>query len=187
MIPTYAFDRVRYWPKLGKAINKELLQLEHKLEQHITPAANALKRTEDTTVEVKVSKTEPASSYPVEKILQEALNEALGTNYDWNEIQNQNLFALGVDSLICTQLCVKLQDEMDCSFSMADFHNNPTFAGIEALIKKKVASKMESCSNTQLSVVVSSVLKEALNDALGKNYDWEQLEHENLFTLGVDS
>ena len=187
LIPTYAFDRVRYWPKLGKAINKELLQLEHKLEQHITPAANALKRTEDTTVEVKVSKTEPASSYPVEKILQEALNEALGTNYDWNEIQNQNLFALGVDSLICTQLCVKLQDEMDCSFSMADFHNNPTFAGIEALIKKKVASKMESCSNTQLSVVVSSVLKEALNDALGKNYDWEQLEHENLFTLGVDS
>ena len=50
-------------------------------------------------------------------------------NYDWEIQKHKNLFELGMDSLICTHVSMKLQSELNIAtpIAMAKLHTYPTF------------------------------------------------------------
>ena len=111
LVPTYAFDRKRFWPDIkDKPINVGLLQLEHQVRSTDKEFSN------------------------LEDRLAETLNDALGINYDWQERGNDDLFALGMDSLIFARVCMKLQSELS-DLLLSKFHQNPTFNGLKNLVE----------------------------------------------------
>ena len=176
LVPTYAFDRKRFWPEINKPINVELLQLEHQ----IRPSKN------------EISDHEKGNNQKVpEHRLAETLNDALGVNYNWQERGNDDLFALGMDSLIFTRVCMMLQNENSVysDLLISKFHQNPTFNGLKTLLEDEYSNaKLNGqVSKTIDPTEVNSVVSNALNEALGTDYDWEMLKHKNLFELGMDS
>ena len=62
--------------------------------------------------------------------LAETLNDALGVNYNWQERGNDDLFTLGMDSLIFTRVCMKLQSKalFYDNLLISKIHENPTFS-----------------------------------------------------------
>ena len=176
LIPTYAFDRKRFWPEISKPINVELLQLEHQVR---------FSNKEFSDYE-NVSNQGDA-----EHRLAETLNDALGVNYNWQERGNDDLFTLGMDSLIFTRVCMKLQSEalFHDNLLISKFHQNPTFNGLKFLLEDNyINTKSDSHIPKTVNVFdVDISVSNALNEALGMDYDWEILKHKNLFELGMDS
>ena len=173
LIPTYAFDRKRFWPEINKPINVELLQLEHQVRFSNKEYENV------------------SNQGDAEHRLAETLNDALGVNYNWQERGNDDLFTLGMDSLIFTRVCMKLQSEalFHDNLLISKFHENPTFNGLKNLLEDKYIN-IKSNSHIPKTGDVSDVdtaVSNALNEALGMDYDWEIRKHKNLFELGMDS
>ncbi|XP_028402765.1 uncharacterized protein LOC114525576 [Dendronephthya gigantea] len=204
LLPNYAFDRTRFWPAIGKMINNRLLQLEHGLAQqdHIVagrfedlPNGSSYKEcitnAEGEKMDSFVSST--PSNVNVETFIHGALNEVLSTDYDWQKMADENLFALGMDSLLFTQLLMKLQNALNYTLTLGVFHNNPTCAGLIDVITKHTDAQQQLDETTketrqqQSKVDVKLIVGDALNDSLATNYDWNLLQNENLFTLGFDS
>lgn len=131
MLPTYAFDRIRYWPKAKQPLNVES---EHTLDY---PAPG-----NDSSSKTGVSAK--AESDDSGQVIQAALNEALGTRHEWNELANVDLFQLGLDSLMCAQVCMNLQHQINCTFSMSEFHQNPTYNGLKVLVQEKLKYKQQN-------------------------------------------
>ena len=170
LIPTYAFDRKRFWPKTDKSINTDLLQLEHQV------------RFSDKEF------SKHNNQGDTEERLAETLNDVLGVKYNWQENGDDDLFALGMDSLIFTHVCMKFQSEslLHNDLFISKFHQNPTFNSLKSLIQDEYFSKIvvPKAINT---AEVDSAVSIALNEALGVCYDWEILKYKNLFELGMDS
>ena len=175
LIPTYAFDRKRFWPEINKPINMELLQLEHQVRFSNKEALDYENVSNQGDAKHRLAET---------------LNDALGVNYNWQERGNDDLFALGMDSLIFTRVCMKLQSEalFHDNLLISKFHQNPTFNGLKNLLEvKHIDIKSNSHIVNVSDVDVDIAVSNALNEALGMHYDWEILRNKNLFELGMDS
>ena len=193
LLPKYAFDRVRFWPNFGKGINSRLLQLEHGLT------------TQDRIAPPRCNHYPRSRPFPVKDtkaVVFETMNEVLSTNYDWDDVADENLFQLGVDSLLFTQLSMKLQNKVNCTISLEDFYKKPSCSGLINLLNVQISARADFDHTTserhapvsqdvdkriRSEEQVRLVLGAALNDALGTVYDWRIQENQNLFTLGCDS
>lgn len=172
-LPTYAFNKVRYWPKKGEPINEDLLRLEHHLAQSdegeetndycvdtshknsknapyhslALPGVNVTPRDERQKQTPKSSQSKDAGL-----LLSEALNEALGREYDWILLKDENLFSLGVDSLISTHVNMSIKDALGLNaeaFTMSDLHMNPSYDRLLKVIEEKITpSSSESDEGT---------------------------------------
>lgn len=132
-LPTYAFERIRYWPKSTAApLNANYLSLEY--------------GTNTTPKNLEGLKTEtPLTADFINCTLQEALNDALNLDLDWNEHAEESLFSYGLDSLISTHINMFIEMKLGCTFSLKGFHRNPTFQGIKIMIEEELKSgDMES-------------------------------------------
>ena len=132
----------------------------------------------------------------------ETMNEVFNTDCDWDDVADENLFQLGLNSLLLSQLLMKLQNKMNCQISLADFYNNPTCSCLINLLNVQISAQPDFDHTTgEKHVPVSQdidkrisseeqvrlVLRAALNDALSTDYDWKIQENQNLFLLGCDS
>ena len=208
LLPNYAFDRYRFWPNAGKAINSRLLQLEYGLPTQGRIAAASIKdfpKPHFSTSEECTSKTDErmlnathlqrlaVSNVDAKALIHNALNEVLNTDYDWQQMADENLFTLGMDSLLFTELSMKLQNTLNNPITLENFHCNPTCAGLINVLKKDLDSPQEMDKKTtelrqqKSEEDVKLILGDALNDSLATNYDWEEQGNDNLFTLGFDS
>ncbi|XP_031561672.1 uncharacterized protein LOC116297562 [Actinia tenebrosa] len=176
-LPTYAFNKVRYWPKKGKPINEDLLRLEqhpaqsdedeetnghydagtsHQNSKHASNHSLALPGVNVTLRDECQKQTSKSNqSKDADLLLSEALNEALGREYDWMLLKDENLFSLGVDSLICTHVNMRIKDALGLNaeaFTMTDFHMNSSYGRLLKVIQAKIRpSSSESNFDTRSS------------------------------------
>ena len=138
LLPTYAFDRVRYWPNITKPINEELLQLEHAVV-HTSDHYTYQDKTEESNTFQKRCLSNRVVD--ISLLLANALNEALGENFNWKGMEHKNLFSLGVDSLIYTHVNLKLKDSLDLPspLTMTELHDNPSFRAVCDIVIAKLS------------------------------------------------
>ena len=136
LMPTYAFDRSRYWPNITKPINEELLQLKHTVctSDHYTYQD----KTKESNTFQKCCFSNRVDD--VNLLLANVLNEALGENLNWKGMEHENLFSLGVDSLIYTHVNLKLKDSLDLPspLTMTELHDNPSFRAVCDIVIAKL-------------------------------------------------
>lgn len=127
-LPTYCFDRTRFWPELKCPINSELLTLEHQ-------ALNVKKVSKESSKNLEPQ--DDSSLQSAETFLQSALNKALNVNVNWDTVSD-NLYSFGMDSLMFAQASMQLQEKFGCKILMTDFHEDPSYNGLINLIQRNL-------------------------------------------------
>ena len=139
-LPTYSFERVRYWPILSEPFSANLLALEHGTSLSDQKENWGGSNSRD----VRVPFTEAAIEYTI----QSALNDALNLQYDWREHAEENLFSHGLDTFLGTHINMIIKRELGCGFSINGFHLTPTYQGIKAMIQEELDSRSSGIEAT---------------------------------------
>ena len=190
-LPTYAFEAKRFWPSGNRPINGEQIHLEHQLKETDISAQDS--ELQGTNQEMTQDKASPVISLGAGDIVANALQSVLGTSINWKNNSKINLFTLGLDSLMLSQVCMIIQSKTDCPISLTTLHQNPTFTGLKTLVademnKDQTTLKKDKRSSDMVKTEeVQAVMMGVLNSVLGKELDWQNISEENLYTLGVDS
>jgi acyl transferase domain-containing protein len=166
-LPTYPFDRKRFW--IEKAALADKLQL---LAQFgLTGKGGNRDYTGNVNVPKPVEKVEDAEQmqyrYEGDNEDYEAPRNELETNIAevWGKILGfthigirDSFYDLNGDSLTATQMATRLQQVYPVEIPLRDFLEKPTIAELAELIKELLVQKLESLSGEELDALAQQEL-----------------------------
>lgn len=151
-LPTYGFDRIRFWPDIKSPLNKELLEMEH---QKVS-----IKKLNNDPLQRITCKENPEGP-SLQQVIHNALNSALNVKLNWETVQD-SLYTLGMDSLIFTQVSLQIEEEVGFKISLAEFHKTPTYAGLMKLVNE-AKSRDRTTQNFSLRPTIEKTAYDAVN------------------------
>lgn len=144
-LPTYPFERQRYWIDPQSRIH----QSDSGQPRSATTASS---ENQSSTVTFSLlSSTVPGRPYvapgtPIESAIADIWQELLGLPqigiYD-------NFFELGGHSLLATQITTRLRDTFEVELSLNSFFESLTIAALAQLIERKLIEKVEALSEDE--------------------------------------
>ena len=131
-LPTYPFERQRYWIEEEQLKNQDWPTAD----RYSSPGAVDLKK--DTAEEKSYRRPELSTEYMAPRDETEQRLAALWQEFfGFDQIGIQDdFFELGGDSLEAITLVPRIHKELDVNLSMIEFFNNPTVEGVAGYIKK---------------------------------------------------
>ena len=143
-LPTYPFERQRYWIDRRFAFSGDEVQpvIEEELP-FVAPRGNREQASEEYVA--------PRSS--LEESVAAVWQERLGID---RISVNENFYQLGGDSLLATQIVAELREMFSIDLSLKQFFDKQTISGVAECIEELVIAEVASLSDAQAQQMLES-------------------------------